>query len=62
MPSCPRGGGPPAHIHTREEEAFYVIRAEVVFLVGDERVTAGPGTFLNVPKGTSGEFNRWTQR
>ncbi len=58
MPSCPRGGGPPAHIHTREEEAFYVIRAEVVFLVGDERVTVGPGTFLNVPKGTKHQFRK----
>ena len=29
----PSGGGPPAHIHTREDEAFYVIRGELVFLL-----------------------------
>ena len=34
----PPGGGPPAHIHTREEEAFYVIRGEIDFFIGEERV------------------------
>ena len=42
----PPGGGPPAHIHTREEEAFYLIRGELIFLVGDEEITVGAGTFL----------------
>ena len=53
----PPGGGPPAHIHTREEEAFYIIRSELVFLVGDEEVTAGAGTFLNVPHHTKHRFH-----
>ena len=53
----PAGGGGLAHIHTREEEAFYVIRGDLEFLVGDERVTVGPGTFLNVPKGTKHQFH-----
>ena len=48
----PPGGGPPAHVHTREEEAFYIIRGELVFLVGQREVTASAGTFLNVPRGT----------
>ena len=55
--SCPLAGGGLAHIHTREEEAFYVIRGDLEFLVGDERVTVGPGTFLNVPKGTKHQFH-----
>ena len=53
----PPGGGPPAHIHTREEEAFYVTRGEIDFFIGEERVTVGPGTFLNVPKGTRHQFH-----
>ena len=52
----PSGGGPPAHIHTREDEAFYVIRGELVFLLGDEELTAQAGTFLNVPTGTKHRF------
>ncbi len=53
----PPGGGPPAHIHTREEEAFYVIRGEVVFHVDGESITAQAGTFLNVPKGAKHQFH-----
>ena len=53
----PPGGGPPPHIHTREEEAFYVIRGEIVFRVGDEEVRAGAGTFLNVPRDTKHQFH-----
>ncbi len=53
----PPGGGPPAHTHTREEEAFYVIRGELTFLAGDEEVTAGPGTFVNIPRGMKHRFH-----
>ena len=52
----PPGGGPPAHVHTREEEAFYVIRGELVFLAGDREVTAPAGTFVSVPRGTKHRF------
>ena len=52
----PPGGGPPPHIHTREEEAFYVVRGEIVFRVGDREVTATSGTFVNVPRGWKHRF------
>ncbi len=52
----PAGGGPPAHIHTREEEAFFVVRGEVTFTVDGEPVVATEGTFLNVPRGTKHQF------
>ncbi len=52
----PPGGGPPAHIHTREEEAFYVIQGSLVFLVGTTEIAVSSGTFLNVPKGAKHRF------
>ena len=52
----PSGGGPPAHIHTREEEAFYVIAGELTFTVGEQELLAPAGTFLNVPRGTKHRF------
>ena len=52
----PAGGGPPAHTHTREEEAFFVIRGQVTFFVEGEPVQATAGTFLNVPRGTKHQF------
>ena len=52
----PPGGGPPPHIHTREDETFYVLAGEIEFLLGDETITAGPGDFVNVPRGTVHRF------
>lgn len=47
----PPGGGPPLHVHSREDESFYVLEGEVVFQVGDVRETAAAGTFVNLPVG-----------
>jgi len=52
----PPGGGPPLHIHTREDETFYLLDGELEFVLGDETVVAGPGDFVNVPRGTEHRF------
>ena len=52
----PPGGGPPAHIHTREEEAFYLISGELTFFLEGEPTTVPAGTFVNVPRGTRHQF------
>ncbi len=43
--------GPPPHIHHTQDEAFYVLEGEYEFLCGEERITAGPGSFVHIPKG-----------
>jgi quercetin dioxygenase-like cupin family protein len=50
------GGGPPLHVHSREEEGFYVLEGEIVFTINGERVVASAGTFANVPVGTLHSF------
>jgi quercetin dioxygenase-like cupin family protein len=50
------GGGPPPHVHSREEEGFYVLEGEVTFTVNGERVVATAGTFANMPVGTPHAF------
>jgi quercetin dioxygenase-like cupin family protein len=52
----PPGGGPPPHIHTREDETFYVLEGEIEFRLGEDTVTAGQGDFVNVPRGTVHAF------
>jgi quercetin dioxygenase-like cupin family protein len=52
----PPGGGPPPHIHTREDETFYLLEGQIEFLLDDESVVAGPGDFVNVPRGTVHRF------
>lgn len=48
----PPGSGPPPHIHSREEESFLVLEGEMTFHLGDDRIIAGEGTFLNMPVGS----------
>src|SRR6476659_5427865 len=52
----PPGGGPPPHVHSREEEGFYVLEGEITFRVGEDRLVAGAGTFANMPVGTPHSF------
>lgn len=52
----PPGGGPPPHVHSREEEGFYVLEGEISFQLGDERIVTKAGTFLNMPVGTPHGF------
>ena len=52
----PPGGGPPPHIHTREEEVFYILEGELAFSAGGRRVIATPHTFLHIPRGVPHGF------
>ena len=58
----PPGGGPPPHVHSREEEGFYVLDGEITFTVNGERVVAGAGTFANMPVGTPHSFRNESDR
>lgn len=58
----PPGGGPPPHIHSREEESFLVLEGEITFQLGDERIMAEAGTFLNMPIGSLHCFKNETDR
>ena len=52
----PPGGGPPPHVHSREEEGFYVLEGEITFQVGEQRIVARAGMFANMPVGTPHSF------
>lgn len=41
--------GPPLHVHPDFDEAFYVLEGELVFQLGDERLTATAGTLVFAP-------------
>lgn len=48
---APRGGAP-LHIHTKEDEVFYVLDGSLTFQVGERKVEATAGSCLYVPRGT----------
>jgi quercetin dioxygenase-like cupin family protein len=44
------GGGPPPHIHHREDETFQVLEGEYEFMVAGQAVRAHPGATLFAPR------------
>ena len=40
------------HIHHAMEESFYVLDGQYVFTVGEEKIPAGPGSYVLVPRGS----------
>ena len=50
------GGGPPPHVHTHDDEVFYVLDGTFEIRIGDELHALGPGGFAYVPHGTVHNF------
>jgi len=58
----PPGGGPPPHVHSREEEGFFILDGEITFQIGDKRIVATVGMFANMPVGTPHSFKNESGR
>lgn len=52
----PPGGGPPPHVHSREEEGFYILEGEITLQAGDKQILATAGMFVNMPIGLPHSF------
>ncbi len=48
---APRLSGPPLHVHSREDETFYVLTGELVFEIDGGRSTVGAGGVVFLPRG-----------
>jgi quercetin dioxygenase-like cupin family protein len=52
----PPGSGSPLHLHSREDEWFYVIEGALRFWVGGQVIDAPVGTFVYGPRGIPHTF------
>jgi uncharacterized cupin superfamily protein len=50
----PPGGGPPPHVHSRDEEGFYILEGEIT--IKAHRIVATAVVFANMPIGTPHSF------
>ncbi len=55
------GGGPPPHIHSREDESFYLLEGTLTVQVGDKTLQALPGDFVFLPRGIAHTFRNTGQ-
>jgi quercetin dioxygenase-like cupin family protein len=50
------GDEPPLHVHSREDEWFYLLEGEITFHVGGEDLHGSAGSFVFVPRGIAHTF------
>ena len=59
---APRARGPESHVHTGEDDAFYILDGELTFELDDGDVAAPTGTFVLVPPGVRHTFRNALDR
>lgn len=47
---------PPLHVHHDEDEAFYVLEGTFTMVCGDDEFSAGPGSYVFLPRGVPHTF------
>lgn len=52
----PPGGGPPPHIHEKEDETLYVLEGKCSVQIGDQHLEAFTGDSIFLPRGTVHAF------
>jgi quercetin dioxygenase-like cupin family protein len=48
----PPNSGPPPHIHSREDEAFYILDGQFKVSIDGQELTAGPGSWVQLARGS----------
>ncbi|KAA3437745.1 cupin domain-containing protein [Rufibacter hautae] len=48
--TLPRGAEPPVHVHSREDETFYLLSGEMTFKIGDQTIKAVAGDAVFAPR------------
>ena len=54
--AVPPQSGPPPHVHQREDEAFYIVDGEFKVSIDGKELTAGPGSWVRLAKGSLHHF------
>lgn len=55
-------GGPPLHIHTKQDEWFYILEGEYLFQVGEERFQMSKGDTIFLPRNIQHAFVQLTEK
>lgn len=52
LETMPPGGGPPLHVHSREDEIFIVAEGQISYYVNGKWAEVGPGGLIYLPYGS----------
>ena len=56
------GGGPPPHIHRKEEEGFFLLEGRITFFTAEKSFTAAAGDFVHLPRNGLHWFKNETEQ
>jgi quercetin dioxygenase-like cupin family protein len=51
-----RGAEPPAHTHSREDEAYYILAGSITYTIGEDIITVNEGEYVYLPKNVPHKF------
>jgi quercetin dioxygenase-like cupin family protein len=54
--TLPKGVEPPVHLHTREDETFYMLEGEITFKIGEKVTTIKAGESIFAPRQVPHQF------
>jgi quercetin dioxygenase-like cupin family protein len=57
-----RGAEPPAHIHSREDESYYILKGSIRYTIGEEVIDVREGEYVYLPKGVPHKFGLLTDQ
>ena len=52
----PPNGGPPMHVHSKEDELFYILKGNYIFNFGDKKIHVSRGDLIRLPRGVPHSF------
>jgi quercetin dioxygenase-like cupin family protein len=55
-------GGPPLHLHTKQDEWFYILEGEYLFQVGEEKLQMMTGDTIFLPRNIQHAFVQLTEK
>jgi quercetin dioxygenase-like cupin family protein len=51
-----RGAEPPAHTHSREDEAYFILAGSITYTIGEDIITVNEGEYVYLPKNVPHKF------
>lgn len=57
-----KGDAPPFHVHTNEDEAYYVIEGELTFFIGEQTFKVAAGSVVFAPRGITHTYRVDSER
>lgn len=51
-----KGAEPPRHTHTREDEAYFILKGTICYTIGEDKITVTDGQYVYLPKDVPHSF------